>query len=446
MDVRTNQVRGKPPANKRRRVRGGGGVGASMGRAENGSIIQYFEKPGDVENLMTEVPRTEEEAEQRADVVVDSLDNMEDYYQLYEMQDLIVIHAYDGDQDEHVLEEVKPRYIVMYEPEAAFVRRVEVYRSSHNDRNVRVYFMFYGGSVEEQRYLSSVRREKDTFTKLIKERASMSLVLTTDAHGIADPQEAFLRTVNTRIAGGGRLVATAEPPRVVIDVREFRSSLPSLLHGRNMVIVPCMLTVGDYVLSPHICVERKSISDLVSSFRDGRLYNQTEAMFQHYRNPMLLIEFDQNRSFTLEPFADLSGSLSSIAPTNVSSDLQSKLVLLTLAFPKLRIIWSSSPYQTAEVFESLKTQEDEPDPIAAVRAGLDGNMRAEEQVFNLEPQEMLGCVPGVTAKNIRNIILETENLREVANMSEDELGKLVGKEDGRKIYGFFSRNVVGDAD
>ncbi|EFZ01255.1 ERCC4 domain protein [Metarhizium robertsii] len=438
--------RGKPPSNKRRRVRGGGNAGVSAGRTDTGVIAQYFEKPGEVAHLMAEVQITEEEAQQKDDIIADPLDNMEDYYQLYEMQDLVVVHAYDGDQDEHVLEEVKPRYIIMYEPDASFIRRVEVYRSSHNDRNVRVYFMYYGGSVEEQRYLASVRREKDSFTKLIKERASMSLVMTVDPHGIEDPQEAFLRTVNTRIAGGGRLAATAQPPRVVVDVREFRSSLPSLLHGRSIVIVPCMLTVGDYILSPNICVERKSISDLISSFKDGRLYTQAETMFQHYKSPMLLIEFDQNKSFTLEPFADLSGSLSSVAPTNVSSDLQSKLVLLTLAFPKLRIIWSSSPYQTAEIFESLKAQEDEPDPIAAVQAGLDKDMKAEDQAFNQEPQEMLAKVPGVTPKNIKTLVLETENIKEVANMSVGDLEPMVGKVAGKAIHGFFNRNVMEEDD
>lgn len=433
---------GKSSANKRRRVRGGGNAGVSGGRTENGVIAQYFEKPGEVADLMAEVQITEEEAQQKEDLAADPLEDMEDYFQLYDMQDLVVVHAYEGDQDEHVLEEIKPRYIIMYEPEAAFIRRVEVYRSSHNDRNVRVYFMYYGGSVEEQRYLSSVRREKDAFTKAIKERASMSVVMTVDAHGIEDPQEAFLRTVNTRIAGGGRLAATAQPPRVVVDVREFRSSLPSLLHGRSMVIVPCMLTVGDYILSPSICVERKSVSDLISSFRDGRLFNQAETMFLHYKNPMLLIEFDQNKSFTLEPFADLSGSLSSVAPSNVSSDLQSKLVLLTLAFPKLRIIWSSSPFQTAEIFESLKALEEEPDPIAAVQAGLDKDMRAEDQAFNQEPQEMLAVVPGVTPKNIKNLVLATENMREVANMEVKELEPMVGKAAAKAIHGFFNRNVM----
>ena len=437
----SQSFRGKAPSNKRRRVRGGGNTGSGPTRAANGSIIAGEDRPLEVATLMSEIQPTEAESAQKEEIVADPLDDMEDYYQLYDTQDLIVIHAYDGDMDEHVLEEVKPRYIIMYEPDTSFVRRVEVYRSSHNDRNVKVYFLYYGGSVEEQRYLSSVRREKDAFTKLIKEKSSMSVVLTLDAHGIEDPQEAFLRTINTRIAGGGRLAATAQPPRVVVDVREFRSSLPSLLHGRSMVIVPCMLTVGDYILSPAICIERKSIKDLISSFRDGRLYNQAETMMLHYKSPMLLIEFDQNKSFTLEPFADLSGSLASVSSTNASSDLQSKIVLLTLAFPKLRIIWSSSPYQTAEIFESLKAQEPEPDPVQAVRIGLEGGQKAEDQSFNREPQDMLRVVPGVTGKNMRNLVLEMGSLREVANASVEELEPVVGKEAGRQIHGFFNKSV-----
>lgn len=439
-----NSTRGKAPANKRRRVRGGGNVGSAPTRNENGSIQLSEDKPMQVASLLSEIRPTDAEVEQKAEIIADPLDDMEDFYKLYEMNDLVVIHAYDGDMDEHVLEEVKPRYVIMYEPDASFIRRIEVYRSSHNDRNVRVYFMYYGGSVEEQRYLSSVRREKDSFTRLIKEKASMSITLTLDAHGVEDPQEAFLRTVNTRIAGGGRLAATAQPPRVVVDVREFRSSLPSLLHGRSMVIVPCMLTVGDYVLSPNVCVERKSIKDLISSFKDGRLYAQAETMLQHYRNPMLLIEFDQNKAFTLEPFADLSGSLSSVSAANATSDLQSKLVLLTLAFPRLRIIWSSSPYQTAEIFESLKAQQEEPDPIAAVRIGLDKNMRAEDQAFNREPQDMLRLVPGITPKNLANLILEAGSIRDVSNMGEKEMEPFIGKEAGRQVWRFFNKSLLED--
>lgn len=54
-------------------------------------------------------------------------------------------------------------------------------------------------------------------------------------------------------------------------MREFRSTLPSLLHAANLLVIPATLTVGDYILTPDICVERKSLADLVSSFNSGRL-------------------------------------------------------------------------------------------------------------------------------------------------------------------------------
>ena len=453
--------RGKGPPNKRRRVRGGSASAAGAGRPVNGNLQFAEDKASEVANLMADIQPTDVEILQKDDVVVDLLDDTDEYFELYEMNDLVVVHPYDGDMDEHVLEEIRPRYVIMYEPDAAFIRRVEVYRSSHNDRNVRVYFMYYGGSVEEQRYLSAVRREKDAFTRLIREKGvsldgrasayrlrkltvsqNMAVTLTLDGKGPDDPQEQFLRTVNTRIAGGGRLAATAEPPRVVVDVREFRSSLPSLLHGRSMIVVPCMLTVGDYVLTPTICIERKSVKDLISSFRNGRLFNQAETMLQHYKHPMLLIEFDQNKSFTLDPFADHTASAITTAAN--PSDLQSRLVLLTLAFPRLKVIWSSSPYQTAEIFEELKKNQEEPDPVKAVQIGLVAGEDPNEQSFNLVPQDMLRAVPGIIGKNMNRITLEVGNLLEVSNLEEEELDTMVGKEAGRQVYRFFNRSVFED--
>lgn len=165
-----NGYRGKGPPNKRRRIRGGSSAAAGGGRHVNNNLQMAEDRESQVATLLADIQSTDKDAAPKDEVVVDSLDDMEDYFELYEMNDLVVVHPYDGDMDEHVLEEVRPRYVIMYEPDAAFIRRVEVYRSSHNDRTVRVYFMYYGGSVEEQRYLSAVRREKDAFTRLIKEK------------------------------------------------------------------------------------------------------------------------------------------------------------------------------------------------------------------------------------------------------------------------------------
>lgn len=165
-----NGYKGKAPPNKRRRVRGGSAVATASSRAPTTGFGSTEEKASHVASLLADVQTNEANGMENQEIAGDALDDMEDFFELYEMNDLVIVHPFEGDMDEHVLEELKPRYIVMYEPDAAFIRRVEVYRSSHNDRNVRVYFMYYGGSVEEQRYLSAVRKEKDAFTRLIKEK------------------------------------------------------------------------------------------------------------------------------------------------------------------------------------------------------------------------------------------------------------------------------------
>lgn len=89
------------------------------------------------------------------------------------------------------------------------------------------------------------------------------------------------------------------------------------------------MQVGDFVLSPDICVERKAIPDLVSSLDSGRLYTQAVAMCKHYKTPVLLIEFDPAKAFALQSTADLGTEIR-------GGNLASKLVLLLLNFPKLR--------------------------------------------------------------------------------------------------------------
>ena len=48
---------------------------------------------------------------------------------------------------------------------------LQVYQASHPKRQLRVYFLLYTGSVEEQRYLTTLRREKEAFEFLIREKA-----------------------------------------------------------------------------------------------------------------------------------------------------------------------------------------------------------------------------------------------------------------------------------
>ena len=43
-------------------------------------------------------------------------------------------------------------------------------------------------------------------------------------------------------------------------MRKFRSTL---LHASRLLVIPATLTVGDYIIMPDICVERKSVPTLI---------------------------------------------------------------------------------------------------------------------------------------------------------------------------------------
>jgi DNA excision repair protein ERCC-4 len=125
-------------------------------------------------------------------------------------------------------------------------------------------------------------------------------------------------------------------------------------------------------------------------------YQQCEVMSTHYKIPILLIEFDQKKSFSLETYSDVKGN----THQNSDTDLHSKLVLLTLTFPRLRIIWSSSPYATADIYADLKQNRDEPDAAKAAALGADAADAAAgeaEAVINQTPQDLLRSLPGIVS-------------------------------------------------
>ena len=60
---------------------------------------------------------------------------------------------------------------------------------------------------------------------------------------------------------------------IAVDSREFSSMTPVYLYEEGFWIIPMQLTVGDYILSDEIAIERKSVKtgDLFESFKSGRL-------------------------------------------------------------------------------------------------------------------------------------------------------------------------------
>ena len=102
--------------------------------------------------------------------------------------------------------------------------------------------------------------------------------------------------------------------RIVVDEREKKSGIPGLLKGIGINLEIKTLPIGDYIVAPETVVERKTISDLVSSVFDGRLFDQCNRLKEHYQFPILLIEgdIDKIEELTENPFI-FYGAISSVA-------------------------------------------------------------------------------------------------------------------------------------
>eukprot|EP00043_Microstomoeca_roanoka_P007242 m.69795 g.69795 ORF g.69795 m.69795 type:complete len:1181 (-) comp13750_c0_seq8:1060-4602(-) len=337
-----------------------------------------------------------------------------------------------------MLSDFEPKTIIFYDMELGCLREVESYQSIRPDINIEVRLMVYQSSFQEQSYLSSIRHEKEAFERMIQSKRVMALPADQDGRrGIRQQGERQLKsrvsqTISSR-KGGGRVLEQGAPrPKVIVDMREFRSSLPSLIHDFGMDVIPVTLLVGDYVLSPDICVERKSLPDLIGSLNSGRLYHQVQEMTTHYTRPALLIEFDESKPFSL------LGANATLSDDIEFKNTMSKLTLLTLSFPTLRLLWSRSPYATAELFYVLKQHHTEPDEARAASVGEHDVYNEED--YALEPMTVLKAIPGVTAHNVYSLMAKAKNLQELSQMSLKALQEVAGRRSGRLIFKFFANS------
>lgn len=196
-------------------------------------------------------------------------------------------------------------------------------------------------------------------------------------------------------------------------------------------------------------------------------YTQCELMSVHYKTPVLLIEFEEDKAFSLDvspvvirnpismlraDFQVVSDMKSYAKPTNkypkkkpgaptepdYSITIQSKITLLILTFPRVRIIWSSSPYATTEIFNDLKKNNAEPNPTTAIVVGADGDPDLGAGV-NTAAEELLRCLPGINAKNIKHVMGKITTVTEFCEMDIFQVQDILGVEPGRLCWEFMHR-------
>ncbi|KAK6990858.1 DNA repair endonuclease XPF-like isoform X1 [Biomphalaria glabrata] len=366
---------------------------------------------------------------------IEPLATFKDIYFSMVLSAMTIIHPLHGCSDPHgmsrTLEEIQPKYIILYDPEISVVRQLEVYKASRPSQQLRVYFMMYKESVEEQRYLTMLRKEKESFEYLIREKATM--VISEEQDGKSEDtlvRDRGQKASSSRSGG----IEPQQTQKIIVDMREFRSELPSLIHRRGIEIEPVTLEVGDYILTPDICVERKSVSDLIGSLNNGRLYQQALSMCRFYKKPMVLIEFDTNKPFALQVKSSVSGDVS-------LNDITTKLAILTMQFPKLRLLWCPSPYASSELFEELKEGRPQPNAeVAMTVTAVSSEMPDWTDRYSHGPQDFVLRMPGINSKNYQSILNKFKNLYEVSQASLEQLTQVLGSSvHAQQLYDFMHK-------
>lgn len=78
--------------------------------------------------------------------------------------------------------------------------------------------------------------------------------------------------------------------------------------------------------------------------------------------------------------------------------------------------------------------------VMAQSVGVDQQQEIDSD-FNLVPQDMLRCLPGITSKNYRHVMRRVENIRELVDMDIQGLRALLGDGPAESLHEFLHRDT-----
>ncbi|EAN31132.1 ERCC4 domain protein [Theileria parva strain Muguga] len=283
---------------------------------------------------------------------------------------------------------VNPCIILIYSPNVHVFRTIENYCAHKFARGdlrrkkmnfLQVHVLSYKDCLETHRFAKCLKSEVDAWSSLQNEKKSQVV----------------------RLDEGILLNRASLIGQVIVDTREMHCKLPFYLFNLGINVVPNVLEIGDYLITRDICIERKSFMDLQISLNNARLAKQISEMCSAYNNPFLLIEFEDEDLFHLPSTGFTKGGYNYI---------YIKLVILCCNFPKLRLIWSSSPKHSANIIKYLKANRTEPDLIN--NDYLIKNFRNRSEKLETRPETTTDNVSdNKTDHSLKVEEIKTENLK-----------------------------------
>ena len=202
-----------------------------------------------------------------------------------------------------------------------------------------------------------------------------------------------------------RITKTLEKTKILADYREKNSLVPSELISLGLEIEFRELKVGDYIVKG-IAIERKTISDFISSMINHRLLKQIESL-QQYPNKLLIIEgFEEQELYNDENETGVNANA-----------IRGFLLSISLKY-NIPVIYTKNYEDTAKFIWILSRKKEKELPLKAKRKSLN---KKEQMQFILEG------FPGIGPKTAKKLLNGFKSLKEIFNASLEDLKKIVGK-------------------
>ncbi|MFH1326583.1 MAG: ERCC4 domain-containing protein [archaeon] len=194
-------------------------------------------------------------------------------------------------------------------------------------------------------------------------------------------------------------------PKVITDYREKNSLVISELIKLGLEVNFKNLKVADYLVAG-IAIERKTVSDFISSMINKRLLRQLEEI-QQYKNPLLMIEGIEEQ----ELYNDENG-------TGVNANAIRGFLLSISLKHRIPIIFTKDYKDTAKFISVISKKKEKEHSLNVNKKTLN---KKEQLQFILEG------FPGIGPKTAKKLLKEFKTLKNIFNAPVEELKTKIGK-------------------
>jgi len=193
--------------------------------------------------------------------------------------------------------------------------------------------------------------------------------------------------------------------KIIADYREKNCLVASELIHLGLEIEFKELKVADYLVKD-VAIERKTVSDFISSMINRRLLNQLEEL-QQYENKLLIIEgIDEQELYNDDNHLGIN-----------ANSVRGFLLSILLKY-KIPTIFTKNSEDTAKFISILSKKKTKELPLNIKKKSLN---KKEQLQFIIEG------FPGIGPKTAKKLLTKFKTIKNIINASQEELKNILGK-------------------